>query len=202
MAPSTFTTHALDVRHSIKIGRLPDYLLIAGANFETLWAQYPAVAPTIRVHGWVGPAPRWKQAYDRNYTFSGQTSHALPLPILKPVVIWARQTIDPGLNGALVNCYDAAHGHYVGAHREKVRDLVAPSPIVTISFGDPRTFRVRPYGGAGYEDIETTPGLTIVMPWAMHRNWTHDVPKTARPGPRISLTLRCFAGPTPIGVRR
>jgi alkylated DNA repair dioxygenase AlkB len=173
---------------------LPDHLVPSTESFEAWWALRPAAPPMITVRGWKGPAPRYKQAYEHDYRFSGQTSHAIPLPDeFVAVVAWARSTIDPRLNGILGNWYDASEGHYIGEHRDKDRELISGSPIVTMSFGDPRVFRLKQYRGDLRHDIVATPGLVIVMPWDVNKTWTHEIAKTSKPGRRISLTLRCFA---------
>lgn len=180
---------------SLRIGTLPGHLIPAADDFECWWSRRPAVPPTITVNGWTGPAPRFKQAYERDYTFSGQTSVAVALPDeFSPVFDWVKETVDQGLNGVLANWYDAGAGHYIGAHRDSTRQLVPGSPIVTVSYGSQRTFRLRQYRGLERHDLLTSCGLVIVMPWGVNRAWTHEIVKTTRPGRRMSLTFRCFAG--------
>ena len=50
----------------------------------------------------------------------------------------------------LLNWYDAAQRHYIGAHRDSTVGLVSGAPIVTISLGATRTFRLRPMRGKGF----------------------------------------------------
>ena len=142
----------LDQDCHVLVGRLPDALVLEGEAFEDLWALHPERPPVIRVGPWVGPVPRWKQAYDHDYSFSGQTTSALPLPAcLAPILSWARQNLDHRLSGTLVNWYDAAQGHYIGPHRDQTAGLVDASPIVTVSPGAARTLRLSRKGGDPFE---------------------------------------------------
>jgi alkylated DNA repair dioxygenase AlkB len=67
------------------------------------------------------------------------------------------------------------------------------SPIVTISLGDSRTFRLRPAKAKGFIDFEAAHGTVFVMPWETNLGVKHEVPHTARArGRRISITARAF----------
>lgn len=57
----------LDDDHHVLVGTLPSELLLEDDAFEALWLARPADPPTIHVHGWSGPAPRWKRAFGRDY---------------------------------------------------------------------------------------------------------------------------------------
>ena len=63
-------------------------------------------------------------------------------PILEPFLTWAKEAIDGRLNGVLVNWYDGSLGHYIGRHRDSRVNMVSGAPIVTISFGEERIFRL------------------------------------------------------------
>ena len=68
------------------------------------------------------------------------------------------------------------------------------SDIATISLGEARIFRMRPWKKRGYTDIEVTHGDVLVIPWATNQAWTHEVPHFARfRERRISITLRAFS---------
>jgi len=180
--------------HHIFLGMLPEALRVQGDDFEKLWNLHPGEHPVIRMHGKSVAIPRWQLAYARDYHFSGTTSRALPIPsTVEPLLEWARANIDDRLDGVLANWYDAALGHYIGRHRDNRRGLVVGSPIVTLSFGEERTMRFRPWRGQGFVDIPGAHGAVIVIPYATNLSWTHEVPRTklAR-GRRISLTLRAF----------
>ncbi|OWK40401.1 2OG-Fe(II) oxygenase [Fimbriiglobus ruber] len=139
--------------------------------------------------------PRWQQAYGADYHYTGRTNTALPVPpVLEPLREWVRQSIDPRLNALLLNWYDGP-GHYIGPHHDSTKDMVPDSPIVTLSFGETRVFRLTRGRGGEKElrDFEASNGVVFVLPFATNLAWKHAVPKSARYcGRRISVTLRAF----------
>ena len=83
--------------------------------------------------------------------------------------------------------------HYIGAHRDSREGLIEGTPIVTVSLGEQRTFRLRPWEGRGFRDFAAPHGSVFVMPWGTNLAWTHEVPHAAaHTGRRISVTLRAF----------
>jgi alkylated DNA repair dioxygenase AlkB len=192
-----FQTQKLPGCHDFLTGHLPRELCEAIA-FERLLELHPAEFPEIQMHGQRVRIPRWQQAYGVNYRFSGQVSQALSVPgILEPVLSWCRSTIDPALNGLLLNWYDGQLGHYIGRHRDSTQNLVPNSAIVTVSFGEERVFRLRPWPhkpGAPTIDFRTGDGSVFILPWATNRAFTHEVTASKRfTGRRISVTIRAFA---------
>ena len=185
------TRHDLDGTHTFYEGRLPPSLAV---DFDALWALHPTDYHTIKMHGRDVKTPRWQQAYGNDYAYTGRVNHALPMPpSLQPHVTWCRR-FHPGLNGLLINWYDAAHKHYIGRHRDSIKRMVKDSPIVTMSFGATRIFRLRPWRDKnGKRDFEAQDGTVFLMPFATNRAWTHEVPHHERlGGRRISVTLRAF----------
>ena len=192
---SGFERHTVFSRFPFFIGRLPEHLdRAATERFEELWNLHPAQSNEILIHGRMVAIPRWQQAYGRDYEFSGTVSAALPVSdILAPYFAWVRETIDARLNGLLLNWYDADRRHYIGAHRDSRQGLVPGSPIVTISLGDTRPFRLRVPKEKGFADFEASHGTVFVMPWDTNLNVKHEVPHTSRAkGRRISITARAF----------
>jgi alkylated DNA repair dioxygenase AlkB len=93
----------------------------------------------------------------------------------------------------VVNWYDGALGHYIGPHSDDTRDLVPGVPIVIVSLGESRVFRLRPRGGTPYRDFEAANGSIFLLPYATNLSWTHEVPRFRRHrGRRISVTLRAL----------
>ena len=183
--------YELDHGDYLLLGRLPQEL--TGLDFEGIWDLHPAEYPRIERHNTL--LPRWQQAYGRDYFFSGQTSEALDIPeALMPFLRWSHQALAPWFNSMLLNWYDAEEGHYIGRHRDSTSGLVVTSPIVTLSLGSSRAFRVRKGGGEDKWDIEVTHGAVVVIPWETNRRYTHEVPAlpSRYDGRRISITLRAF----------
>jgi len=190
-----FTRQPLDDRYNIFIGQLDPVLLPDSDGFEALWALHPSFHHTIMMHGRSVPIPRWQQAYGADYQFSGGLSEAEPTPpLLQPFLAWAREAIDSRRNGLLLNWYAGRLKDYIGPHRDSPIGLIEGAPIVTISLGEVRTFRLRPYRQKGFTDFTMMSGTTIVIPADTNRAWTHEVPKFARETERrVSLTVRAFS---------
>lgn len=190
-----FVSTTLPGGHTFFVGRLPDSVLLCRADFEHLFALHPQDYHEIAMHGRIVKTPRWQQAYGRDYRYTGRTNAALPVSDeLAPYSRWARDLIDGRLNGILVNWYDGGLGHYIGKHRDSRVDLIEGAPIVTISLGDERVFRLRRWKAVGPPvDFAATHGAVFIMPFATNLAWTHEVQRSARhTGRRISITLRAF----------
>ncbi len=189
-----FQYRPLDDEHGVYVSTLPPNVREETADFETLWNLHPADYPEIFLHGRNVKIPRWQQAFGEDYHFSGKVSRGLPIPEgLISIWQWACQAVDTRLNGLLLNWYDAQLGHYIGKHRDSTTHMIENAPIVTVSLGEERTFRLRPYGGQGFQDISMPDGTVIVVPYSTNLAWTHEVPKSTRAKHRrISITLRAF----------
>jgi alkylated DNA repair dioxygenase AlkB len=185
---------ALDDHHALLVGALPPEQRLDAAGFAALWSIHPDHFHEIKMHGRPVATPRWQQAYGADYHYTGNTNRALPLvPPLPGWLAWAREHIDARLNGLLLNWYEGEAGHYIGKHRDSDKNRVEGSPIVTLSFGQTRAFRMRPWRGEGFVDVPADDGSVIVIPWATNRAFTHEVPASKKTrGRRISVTLRAF----------
>jgi alkylated DNA repair dioxygenase AlkB len=189
--------HRLFGRYPFHTTRLPQPLAReAETRFEALWALHPAEFYEMRQPGTGAtiPVPRWQQAYGHDYRYSGNVNRALPVPaILEPYLSWAQAAIDARLNGYLLNWYDAALSHRIGAHRDSTAGLVEGSPIVTISLGAARVFRLWSAQDKGHVDFEAAHGSVFMLPWETNKGVKHGVPHRASDtGRRISITLRAF----------
>lgn len=192
--PADFLDRSLPDGLRVQLGRLPPALLPDAAGLAALWALHPAQYHEIMMHGRPVATPRWQQAYGADYHYTGRVNRAEPLTAaMAPFLAWAREAVDPRLNGLLFNWYDAEHAHYIGKHRDSTKGMIDGVPIVTISLGSTRLFRLRPWRGQGKVDLEADHGAVIVIPQATNLVWTHEVPhRTADRGQRISITLRGF----------
>jgi len=180
-------------------GRLPGDVRAAVGDFEALWAMHPAEPHEVTMFGRCVATPRYQQAFGHDYVYSGNVNRASPVPgSLVALVRWLQVAIDPALNGLLVNWYDGTRRHYMGPHRDTTAQLDPDHPIVTVSFGEERVFRLRRWGTAGRgarrHDLLCGDGDLVVLPWATNAAYTHAVPRLARyRGRRISGTARAFA---------
>lgn len=178
-------------------GVLPEELLAEGQAFEALWDLHPETYHTIKMHGRPVKTPRFQQAYGADYHYTGNTNKALPTPpSLAAYLEWGQRAVDPRLNGLLLNWYDGAKDHYIGKHRDSTVGMLEGCPIVTISLGERRIFRLRPWKSTKEKiDFEAFDSAVFVLPYATNLCWTHEVPASKRlQGRRISITLRGFEG--------
>jgi hypothetical protein len=114
--------------------------------------------------------------------------------MLVPLLHWSQETIELALNGLLLNFY-AGPSDYIGPHHDSIKGLIPGTPIVTISFGEERVFRLSRGKAALRQilDFSAPHGTVFVTPWETNRIWKHAVPKRASyTGRRISVTLRAF----------
>lgn len=194
MNATLFTKQTLDAKHSIYLSKPIQALRKEGDAFEAIWNSHPTVFHRIKIMGKELPTPRWQQAYGKNYRYTGSMNNALPIPdLLAGFMEWSHQNIDPSLNGLLLNWYDGKLGHYIGAHRDDTRDMIPETPIVTISLGQERMFRMRPYKGKGFRDFPMQNGQVLIIPWDTNLEWTHEVPHFKEyDKKRISVTLRAY----------
>lgn len=192
-----FEQQTLFGRFAFSVGSLPgDLAAYARERFDEIWNLHPSEfkqMPQPRT-GKLVPLPRWNQDYEHEYRYPGSDG-ALPLPpLLRPFLDWA-QAVDPRLNGLLATWYDATHEHHIGAHRDKVKGLIPNSSIITVSLGEERTWRLRPWKGPLSEriDLPVRHSMVLVVPLTTNLGVTHQVLKRASDrGRRISLTIRAF----------
>lgn len=179
---------------TIRVEQLPPALLPSPNQLEALWSLHPAEFHDITMMGRRVKTPRWQQAYGVDYRYTGNVNVALPVPAaLHPYLEFARG-YETRTNGLLLNWYDPAKKHYIGRHRDANPGRIDGTPIVTISLGGSRVFRLRPWRGDGERvDIELHHGTVVVMSWATNLAWTHEVPHRQRDTERrISITARAF----------
>jgi alkylated DNA repair dioxygenase AlkB len=193
------TDHDLGDGCLFRSGRLQNEHRWGPQIFERVWDLRPAERHKIMIHGHEVAIPRLQEAYMADYQFSGTTKRAKPLPVLlQPLYDWVKEACYVGVGGTLGilgNWYEGP-GQYIGPHHDKYKDLVSGSPIVTVSFGETRTFRLTKGKGtdARVFDFPATDGAVFVLPFETNRIWKHSVPKSTKyKGRRISMTFRAFA---------
>jgi alkylated DNA repair dioxygenase AlkB len=93
-------------------------------------------------------------------------------------------------DSVLVNLYrDGRDG--VAWHGDTVRKRLPEALVVTVGLGERRRFLLRPGDrGPATVELETGQGDLVVMGGRTQHEWQHTVPKAARAGARMSVTLR------------
>jgi len=173
-------------------GTLPAWM--RALNFDQLWALRPTERSQIRLYGKTYDVPRRQRSYGRDYTFAG-TSHpaaSMPPP-LQAFMRWSG-TLELGTFDQLMVNWYADGNDCIAAHADDEPQLVVGAPIVTVSLGATRTFRVRDAATRKLvRDVPATHGKVLVMCGAFQQELKHEIPRTARVmAPRISLTFRQF----------
>jgi alkylated DNA repair dioxygenase AlkB len=101
-------------------------------------------------------------------------------------------------NQILLNWYSDGL-HYIGPHSDDERQLVTESPVLSVTRGAARKFRLRQKKVKGIlKDVLMPDGTVLVMGGKFQKELTHDVPKVggakgAAVGRRINVTLRQFS---------
>lgn len=176
-------------------GMLPEQLTWDDSTFEQAWSLHPPERHKVFIIRET-ETPRWQQSYGANYSYSGSQNNALPIPpLVQRLLKFVQAEIDSRENGVLFNWYEGSPD-YIGPHRDSRKGLIVGTPIVTISFGEERTFRLTRGKGSDKESLnfQAPHGTLFVMPWPTNLAWKHGVPKSTRYcGRRISITFRAFA---------
>ena len=168
-------------------------------DFETLWDIHPENYNQVKILGKVIDTPRWQQTYERSYNYTGMEHEALPMPQqLQPFLEYA-QTLYPDFtfNQILINWYQNGL-HYIGAHSDNTKPLVKDSPIVSISLGQERLFRIKDkQTKTTIKDIILKDKTVITMGGSFQTYYIHEVPKVTgkkgeQLGRRINITFRAF----------
>ena len=191
-----FQIEQLDGQCVLQVGRLPAALEWDDRVLTDVWRLHPVQRHLVKMVGHWVETPRWQQAYGASYSYTGSKNNALPIPsVLRPLLDWAQADIDGRLNGLLLNWYEGPDD-YIGPHHDSTKNLINGSPIVTISFGETRVFRLTKGKGEqrNVRDFPAPHGLVFVMPWNTNKVWKHEVVKSAKnKGRRMSVTLRAFS---------
>jgi hypothetical protein len=170
-----YEAHVLDDSHRFFVGRLPEELRPDADEFKVLWDLRPNDYLVIQMFGRRVKTALWQQAYGADYHYTVRTNAALPVPpMLEPLRSWARRVIDDRLNGLLLNWYDGTLGHSIGPHNDSTTNLVPGAPIVTISFGEGRIFRLSHTQQKVRRDFLAEAGFSSLRPpqsVSSHRGW-------------------------------
>ncbi|HAQ22194.1 MAG TPA: alpha-ketoglutarate-dependent dioxygenase AlkB [Acidimicrobiaceae bacterium] len=82
----------------------------------------------------------------------------------------------------------------VAWHGDRFRPGSTHDDVALVSFGGPRTFRIRPRGGGASLQWTLRSGDLLVMSGPVQQHYEHCIPKVACAGPRISIAFRCPQG--------
>ena len=123
----------LDNASYLATGTQTGHLRVNESAFRALWVLHPKEYHQIRTYSRMVATPRWQQAYDHDYRYTGNLNKALPMfRAIKPLFDWAQNSSEHRLNGILINWYDGSKGHYIGPYRDSPEGLIEGAPIVMI----------------------------------------------------------------------
>lgn len=191
--------------------RLPPELHLDAEAFEQLWSLHPVEKGRVKRCGKEIETPRWQQAYDQAYRFSGMDHEAVPLPaMLQKHLQWANTLpqLKPyggaQFNATLVNWYQDG-SHYIGPHSDDEKQMLTKngeSLVLSLSFGQERVLRLKPKdktrkGQCEQLDLKMSNNSALLMGGLCQRTHKHQVPKVggrkgAKMGRRINVTFRLF----------
>ena len=187
-------------------------------DFNKLWCTKPETRPRGFIMGNEVAFPRYTSSYGKDYTFSGQTTKSNPMSDA-PIIETIQSTIDPLLNGALLNFYETNKDNcdYIGAHSDDEKELCSNYPIYSITWCNHeshfRRFRMIPKDKKRQmEDIpdewkqpnlnglviKVYNGDLIIMGGECQKTHKHEILRSRKTctdeciGKRINLTLRRF----------
>jgi len=128
-----------------------------------------------------------------SYKFTGvkvEGNFWCDVPTLKTIkeVIWEK--LDIPVNFVLVNLYRNGND-YIGYHSDDEKDLDANYPIISLSFGAERAFRLKHKVTGKIHEKVLKNNSCIMMKPPCQRLYKHSVPKSKKiKTPRINLTFR------------
>ena len=155
---------------------------------------------TFKIYGKCFVLPRDKQFYGDIgsdgivplYRYSGNYIPRLNdwAPCLKEMRDILHQSTDQYCNHAVVNRYLNGSDN-IGYHRDKDRDFVENSSVLTLSFGQERIFTLKDNSRNITQKIILQPGSLMILGPKTNTEWKHSIPKTkTAKNTRISITFR------------
>jgi alkylated DNA repair dioxygenase AlkB len=85
----------------------------------------------------------------------------------------------------------------VASHRDRELRRLDQTLVAIVTLGATRPFLVRHRTGGRSRDLRPSAGDLLVMGGRCQADWEHCVPKVARAGPRISVSVR-WTAPAPL----
>lgn len=163
-------------------------------TYEDIKAAVDWQQRSVTVYGKTYPQPRLTKWYgDVPYLYSGLSWDACPMPaFLQRILGRVQDLTGERFNSCLCNLYRDGQDS-VGWHADD-EPIFGGDPIVaSVSFGAPRTFKLRPNKGKAKDEVSymLEDGQLLVMGKGVQPAWKHCITKTALPvGERINLTFR------------
>jgi len=164
--------------------------MLAELLASPIWSR-----PVVTMFGRSAPLPRrvaW--VADRPYRYGRISSEPLPwTPTLTELRTLADRLGDTSFDSVLLNRYDDG-SHKVAWHADDEPIFDSDSPIVSISLGATRRFKLKNRASGAIVEQRLDHGSALVMSGRCQVDFLHEVPREARvTEPRINLTFRRLA---------
>ena len=176
------------------------FKLPLGVDFKKLMSIKPEERGKVLIYGKLLNVPRFQKSYNRDYSFSNLNHKSEQLPDeFKPYFDWAKSlSLYDGnkFNQVLVNWYINGHS-YIGSHSDDESQLFPDSPILSISLGAERKFRIRDRQKKIVKDVLLSDKTVVVMGGKFQKEFKHEIVKINGKkgelvGSRINITMRQF----------
>lgn len=164
-------------------------------SFDELQSLIDFEQLDLTIFGRKVPQPRLVAWYgERDYTYSGLTLKARPMPaLLQRIADDLAERLGVEFDSVLCNLYRDGSDS-VGWHADDESAFGSDPVIASLSFGGTRRFLLRRNADGAKTTFELADGTLLVMGEGVQQSYQHSVPKTRRPvGPRINLTFRKLA---------
>lgn len=121
---------------------------------------------------------------------------SLPHPVLTEIRDQLARRYGVEFGGVGLNYYRDGRDS-VAFHRDRELRHLDRTLVAILTLGATRPFLVRARAAGSSRDLRPGAGDLIVMGGRCQADWEHAVPKVARAGPRISVSVRWSAGAPP-----
>jgi len=148
----------------------------------------------IRIFGKLFDIPRMHAWYGDEDSYYSYSNISLPINPWTKELLFLKQKIEKEFslrfNGVLCNYYrDGVDSN--GWHSDDEKELIRPTHIIGLSFGDNRSMQFRLKGQKKKSvDLELNSGSLIYMKAPHQDFWQHQIPKRKNKKERINLTFR------------
>lgn len=171
---------------------LPENLHISDEDLNEIWDICPTEYDTITLFGKTNNVPRYQKTFGIDYKFSGKVHTAIPIPsIFNKYIEYFSSKYSCEYNMILANWYVNGE-HYIGMHSDDEKQIKKGSPIITLSFGDSRVFKIQHKKSKEIEKYTLKHNEYFVMGGNFQKEYRHGIPKQKNKSKRVSLTFRCF----------
>lgn len=175
-------------------------------TLEELWLFRPDKPDTITLYGRTHNVPRRVRHYsdfEGTYRYGGKHHTLEKIPnVLVPLKEYVDNLGYGKFTGPIVVNFYQDGNDYIAAHSDNEKGLLPDSPVIGVSLGATRTFRIRSKDpdniplllhehNKKYKDYPLTDRSVFVMGGKMQKECTHEIPRELKiKEPRINITFR------------